>query len=48
LSRHRPAVPSWLKRSCQRQMAVFALPIRRMISGLGSDASLPRELAFEA
>ena len=34
LSRNSPSIPSCAKRSCQRQMQVFDLPVRRMISAV--------------
>jgi hypothetical protein len=40
LSRSKPSKPSSMKRSCQRQMLVFALPVRRMISFVPSPSAV--------
>ena len=45
LSCRRPAMPSFMNRSCQRQTQVFDLPVRRMISLVPTPSALERMIA---
>src|SRR3954468_21072357 len=45
LSCRRPSMPSFMNRSCQRQMQVFDLPVRRMISLVPTPSALERIIA---
>ena len=45
LSCRRPAMPSFVNRSCQRQTQVFDLPVRRMISLVPTPSALERMIA---
>ena len=48
LSRNSPSTPSCMKRSCQRQMQVFDLPVRWMISIVPSPSALKEALSRPA
>src|SRR4051812_17094360 len=45
LSCRRPAMPSFMNRSCQRQTQVFDLPVRRMIWLVPTPSALERMIA---
>ncbi len=45
LSRRSPSMPVSAKRSCQRQMQVFDLPVRRMISTVPRPSTVNRTIS---